>query len=131
MFTNLSFEQIIAILSLIVAVLSLLFSLAANIINHNSAMKVLITEKRIAAYCDLAAVIMSVRYEGFTAKNAEIFHKCTSTAMLLGSKKVKNVINHYLCDLQEGTVIPQENLAIVLNTLDNEIHSRSIFFSFK
>lgn len=131
MFVDLSFEQIIAILSLIIAALSLLFSLAANIINHKSAMKVLMTEKRIDAYCNLADIIMAVRYEGITDKNKAVLHKRTSAVMLLGSKKVKSAVNTYLHELQNGAVIPNDHLAIILNTLDNEIHSRSIFFSHK
>ena len=129
MFANLSFEQTIAILSLIIAVLSLLFSLVANIINHKSAMKVLMTEKRIDAYCKLAAIIMAIRYEGLTDKNKAVLHKRTSAVMLLGSKKVKSAVNTYLSELPNGTVLPNDHLALILNTLDNEIHSRSIFFS--
>ena len=69
--------------------------------------------------------------EGITDKNKAVLHKRTSAVMLLGSKKVKSAVNTYLHELQNGAVIPNDHLALILNTLDNEIHSRSIFFSFK
>ena len=126
---NLSFDQYITLASVVIAILSLVVTICLTIVNHKSSAKILIKEKQIDCYCNLAFTLLKIRKEGLTEEHLSSFVLFSSYALLLGNDEVIKQVNYCMEKIAKNN-FSTEDISETFEILKNSIRNHSIFSPF-
>ena len=126
---NLSFDQYITLASVVIAMLSLAVTICLTIVKHKSSVKVLVKEKQIECYCNLAFTLLKIRKEGLTEKHLNSFVLFSSYALLLGDDKIIHQVNYCMEKVVKND-FSTGDISETFEILKNSIRNYSIFSSF-
>lgn len=129
MICNLSFDQYVTLASVVIAILSLAVTICLTIVNHKSSAKILIKEKQIECYCNLAFTLQKIKKEGLTKEHTNSFMLFSSYALLLGNNKVIHQLTYCVEKISKND-FSSDDIAQTFEILKNSIRNHSIFSAF-
>ena len=120
-----SFEQIIAVLSLTVAALSALSAFFTSKIQHKSAVKLLIKQNQINCYGALIDIAMEIKCDGHSKERTDAFRKHIATAVMLCNFQTYQAIDRCLSELSASS-LTFDAISDLIDAVHIEIHSCTI-----
>lgn len=117
-----NFEQSVALVSLLIALATIIVNAVASYFSVKSAKTRLLTEKRIECYCNLIETLISINANGMTTINFKNYVKYTSSARLLAEKKHIDILSSSFEKIEENN-FDMKDIGDLLKVLRNIINN--------